>query len=175
MQLRQFLAATVVSTALTSCASAPPVSSAPQSEAERAPLVFPAMKRWAGTMRPTQSYNAAATGSQRQNAYGNAVLTVAASNPTLTRANLTVAVPVGAGVGLVGWGLSQGRCGSGNPTVLAPSSFPPIQLNATGQGTVDAQIPFVIPDNGTYHVNVFRGAGTQLADMITCADLRRQD
>ena len=179
MQLRQYLAAAVVSTALTSCASAPPaaspVASAPTSENDRAPLVFPAAKRWTGTLRPTQSYNAAATGSQRQNAYGNAVLTVAASNPTLTRATITVAVPVDSGLGLVGWGLSQGRCGSGNPTVLSPSTFPPIQLNASGQGTVDARIPFVIPDNGAYHVNVFRGSGTQLVDRITCADLRRED
>jgi hypothetical protein len=125
-------------------------------------------------MRPTQSYNAAAVGSQRQNAYGGAELIVLASNPTLTRVTINVAVPVDLGLGMVGWGLAQGRCGSGNPTVLSPSSFPPIQLNGTGQGSVDAQIPFIIPDNGTYHVNVFRGAGTQLVDVITCADLRRE-
>lgn len=174
MPLRQLLAAAVVSTALTSCASAPPASSAPQTDSDRAPLVFPSAKRWKGTMRPTQSYNAAAVGSQRQNAYGAVELSVSASNPTLTHVSLTVTVPVDLGLGMIGWGLAQGRCGSGNPTVLAPSTFPPIQLNATGQGTVDAQIPFIIPDNGTYHVNVFRGAGTQLVDVITCADLRRE-
>jgi hypothetical protein len=173
MPIRQLLAAAVVSTALTSCASAPPVTSAPQTSSDRAPLVYPSSKHWKGTMRPTQSYNAAAVGSQRQNAYGSADLTVLASNPTLTHVTLNVAVPVDLGLGLIGWGLSQGRCGSGNPTVLSPSTFPPIQLNATGQGTVDAQIPFVIPDNGTYHVNVFRGSGTQLVDVITCSDLRR--
>ncbi|MDB4871569.1 MAG: hypothetical protein JWL97_2573 [Gemmatimonadales bacterium] len=173
MPLRQLLTAAVVSTALAGCASAPPASSAPESASERAPLVFPGAKHWKGTMRPTQSYNAAAVGSQRQNAYGGAELTVSASNPTLTHVTVNVAVPVDLGLGMIGWGLAQGRCGSGNPTVLSPSSFPPIQLNATGQGTVDAQIPFIIPDNGTYHVNVFRGAGTQLVDVITCADLRR--
>jgi hypothetical protein len=173
MPLRQLFAAAVVSTALTGCASAPSAGSAPQSANESAPLVFPAAKHWKGTMRPTQSYNAAAVGSQRQNAYGGAELTVLASNPTLTHVTVNVAVPVDLGLGMIGWGIAQGRCGSGNPTVLSPSSFPPIQLNATGQGTVDAQIPFIIPDNGTYHVNVFRGAGTQLVDVITCADLRR--
>jgi hypothetical protein len=174
MPLRQLLAAAVVSTALSGCASAPAASPAPQTASERAPLVFPDAKRWKGTMRPTQSYNAAAVGSQRQNAYGGAELIVLASNPTLTRVTINVAVPVDLGLGMVGWGLAQGRCGSGNPTVLSPSSFPPIQLNGTGQGSVDAQIPFIIPDNGTYHVNVFRGAGTQLVDVITCADLRRE-
>jgi hypothetical protein len=174
MPLRQMLAAAFVSTALSGCATAPKASSAPQTASERVPLVFPDAKRWKGTMRATQSYNAAAVGSQRQNAYGGAELIVLASNPTLTRVTLNVAVPVDLGLGLVGWGLAQGRCGSGNPTVLSPSSFPPIQLNATGQGSVDAQIPFIIPDNGTYHVNVFRAAGTQLVDVITCADLRRE-
>ena len=134
MPLRQLLAAAVVSTALTSCASAPPASSAPQTDSDRAPLVFPSAKRWKGTMRPTQSYNAAAVGSQRQNAYGGVELSVSASNPTLTHVTLTVTVPVDLGLGMIGWGLAQGRCGSGNPTVLAPSTFPPIQLNATGQG-----------------------------------------
>jgi hypothetical protein len=175
MALRQLLAAAVVATALMGCASAPPVASAPQTESDRAPLVFPAMKRWTGSFKPTQSYNAAATGSQRQNAYGTAVVAVSASNPTLTHVTLTVTVPVDAGVGQVGWGLNQGRCGSGNPTVLPPSSFPAVQLNASGQGTVDAQIPFIIPDNGAYHLNIYRGSGTQLVDMITCADLRREN
>jgi hypothetical protein len=175
MQLRQFLAATVVSTALTSCASAPPVNSAPGTEGDRAALVFPAGKRWTGTLKPTQSYTAAISGSKRQNAYGGAELTVSPSYPTLTHVKLKVSVPADAASGFVGWGLSQGRCGSGNPPVLAPGTFPTIQLNATGQGNVDAQIPFIIPDNGSYHVDVFRGTGTQLSDMITCADLRRDD
>jgi hypothetical protein len=173
MPLRQLLAAVAISTALASCASAPPVSSAPQSNGDRSALVFPSAKRWVGSLKPTQSYSSAISGSQRQIAYGNAELTVDPSNPTLTHIRLKVSVPADAASGFVGWGLSSGRCGSGNPTVLTPSSFPSIQLNSTGQGTVDAQIPFVISDNGSYHVDIFRGTGSQLVDMITCADLRR--
>jgi hypothetical protein len=137
--------------------------------------VFPAGKRWVGTLKPTQSYTSAATGGKRNNASGNAVLTVLPGSLTLTYVRLKISIPAEAALGFVGWGLSQGRCGSGNPPVISPSTFSTIQLNSTGQGTVDAQIPFVIPDNGDYHVNIFKGTGTQLSDMITCADLRRDD
>ena len=174
MALRQILTAAVVSTALASCASAPPVSSGPQPENRSGTTIYPAVKRWTGKLSPTQSYSAAAVASQRQNAYGSVELTVSANNPTLTRVVLTVSVPMGFGLETLGWGLSQGNCGSGNPPVLSPSSFPTIQINANGQGKVDTSIPFVLPESGNYHVNVFRGSGAQLTDVITCASLRRQ-
>jgi hypothetical protein len=36
------------------------------------------------------------------------------------------------------------------------------------------KIPFVIPEGGTYSVSVYRGSGTQLSDVITCAELRQE-
>lgn len=174
MLLRQFLAAAVASTALTSCASAPPVSSAPQSVGDRSAAVYPSVKRWTGTLNPTQSYEATAVASNRQNGYGRVELTVSPNSPTLSHVILTVSIPLEPGMDLVGWGLVPGRCGSGNPLVLSPSMFPAIQLGPNGQGTIDAQIPFIIPDNGSYHVDVFRGSGTQLNNVITCASLRRE-
>ena len=174
MILRHLLVAAIVSSAVAGCASAPAVSSAPQPATDQSVTVYPTMKRWAGTLNPTRSYNASAVASQRQNAYGRVELTVSPSSPTLSRVILTVAVPNEPGLDIAGWGLSEGRCGSGNPLVLSPSVFPPIQLNSGGQGSIDVKIPFIIPDNGNYHVNVFRGSGTQLTDMLTCADLRRE-
>jgi hypothetical protein len=100
-------------------------------------------------------------------------LTLSLDNPTLTDVKLVVSVPTQPGLDFVGWGLSQGRCGSGNPPVLAPSAFPAIQISPNGRGSVDAKLPFVISETGTYHVNVFRGTGTQLSDVITCGDVRR--
>ncbi|HEY4953610.1 MAG TPA: hypothetical protein VII02_01865 [Gemmatimonadaceae bacterium] len=174
MLLRQFLAAAVVSTALTNCASAPPVSSAPQSVSDQSAAVYPTVKVWTGTLNPTQSYDATAAASKRQNGYGRVELTVSPNTTTLTHVILTVSIPLEPGMDLVGWGLSQGRCGSGNPLVLPPSMFPAIQLGSNGQGTINANIPFIIPDNGSYHVDVFRGSSTQLNDVITCASLRRE-
>jgi hypothetical protein len=172
MLLRQLLTASIVSTSVAGCASSPPAASAPQPQTERTVSGYPTIKRWTATLSPTQSYNATAVSSQRQNAYGKVELTVQATTPTLTDVRLVVTVPPQPGLDIVGWGLSQGRCGSGSPAVLPPSAFQPIQLSSNGRGNVDAKIPFVI-ESGDYHVNVFRGPGTQLSDVITCGDLHR--
>jgi hypothetical protein len=99
---------------------------------------------------------------------------VSPNSPTLSHVVVNVSIPNEPGMDLVGWGLSPGRCGSGSPLVLSPSMFPAIQIGPNGQGQIDAKIPFIIPDNGNYHVDVFRGQGTQLSDVITCAVLRRE-
>jgi hypothetical protein len=174
MLLRQFLAASVASTALAACASAPPVSSSQQSVGNEAAAVYPTIKIWTGTLNPTQSYQAAAVASKRQNGYGRVELSVSPNSPTLSHVVVNVSIPNERGVDLVSWGIVPGRCGSGNPLVLSPSMFPAIQIGANGQGHIDAKIPFIIPDNGNYHVDVFRGSGTQLSDVITCAVLRRE-
>jgi hypothetical protein len=174
MLLRQLLAASVASTALAGCASAPPASSAPQSGSNETTNLYPTVKLWKGTLNPTQSYQAAAVASKRQNGYGRVELSVSPNSPTLSHVIVNVSIPNEPGMDLVGWGLSPGRCGSGSPLVLSPSMFPAIQIGPNGQGQIDAKIPFIIPDNGNYHVDVFRGQGTQLSDVITCAVLRRE-
>jgi hypothetical protein len=174
MLLRQLLTASIVAIAIAGCASAPATGSAPKPQADRGVSGYPIVQRWIATLNPTQSYSATAVSSQRQNAYGRVELTVSPDNPTLTDVKLVVSVPARPGMDVVGWGLSQGRCGSGNPPVLPPSTFPPIQLSPNGRGTADAKLPFVISENGTYHVNVFRGTGTQLSDVITCGEVRRE-
>jgi len=175
MPLRQVLTVAAVSTALASCASAPPVTSTAQAGGEQNVAAYPIVKRWSGKLNPTQSYQATAVTSRRQNAYGNVEATVSPASPTLTHVTLTVLVPQDAGLDILGWGVVTGGCGSGNPQVLSPTAFPPIQVSSSGRGSVDATIPFVIPETGSYHLDVYRGSGTQLSDVITCADLRRAD
>jgi hypothetical protein len=92
----------------------------------------------------------------------------------MTHVRLTVSVPVEPGLTNLGWAIHPGECGSGDPPVMAPGTFPTIVLSANGRGTVDDDIAFELPQSGSYHVNVFRGTGTQLSDVITCAGLRRQ-
>ena len=53
--------------------------------------------------------------------------------------------------------------------------FPTIQVSNSGRGSVNADIPFVGKENVDYHVNVFRGQGTQLTDVLTCGELRREN
>jgi hypothetical protein len=178
MPLRHFIVPSATAIALAACATQAPVSATPvpasgaQPAADQAAAVYPNMKRWTGSLNPTRSYNGSAVASERQNARGRVELTVLPSAPTLSHVILTVTVPNQPGLDVVGWGVIQGRCGSGNPTVLSPSNFPPIQIGANGGGKVDVKIPFVIPDNGNYHVDVFRGSGNQLSDVLTCGELR---
>jgi hypothetical protein len=174
MLLRQLLTVAAASTALAGCASAPPVTSTAQAGGDQNVTDYPMVKRWTGKLNPTQSYQATAVASRRQNAYGNVELTVSPASPTLSRVTMTVSVPQNAGFDILGWGVSQGRCGSGNPQVLAPTAFTPIQISTSGRGSVDVKIPFVIPEGGAYSVSVYRGSGTQLSDVITCAELRQE-
>jgi hypothetical protein len=178
MLLRHCFVPSAAAIALAACATQPAVSSTPartstpQSASDQGAAVYPNMKRWTGSLNPTRSYNGGAVASERQNARGRVEMTVSPNAPTLSRVILTVTVPNEPGLDAVGWGVIQGRCGSGNPTVLSPSNFPPIPIGANGGGKVDVKIPFVIPDNGNYHVDVFRGSGNQLSDVLTCGELR---
>jgi hypothetical protein len=174
MPFRHFSTAVIVAGVLSGCASAPAANPAPPSDSEQNVTVYPTIKRWIGTLSPTQSFQATATASRRQNAHGRVELTVSPSAPTLSHVVLTVSLPTEQGMNILGWGLSQGRCGSGSPPVLSPSAFPPIQVSTSGQGNVDIKLPFILSETGTYHVNVFRGSGTQLNNVITCAQLRRE-
>ena len=72
------------------------------------------------------------------------------------------------------WSLHSGRCGSGEISVVAPGSFPPIEVGSNGRGTATADIFFSFPLQGNYHVNVFRGNGSHLEDVVSCGNLRLQ-
>jgi hypothetical protein len=156
------------------CASAPsnPQPAAPAGATEdRTAAVLAAANRWTGTLNPTQSHTGQAVTSTRQKAYGSVELTVAPNRPTLAHLKLDVAVPVEPGLNNLTWGLHPGNCGSGNPPLFPPGD---ITLSVNGRGTVDSDVGFALPESGQYHINVFRGNGTQLSDVITCANLRRQ-
>lgn len=174
MPLRHFLTAAIAGTAVSACATTTPVNSAPQPSSEQTSAMVVAANRWTGRLNPTQSYKGAAVATERQMAYGNVELTVSPNRPSLTHVRLTVSVPMQPGMDNLGWAIHPGGCGSGNPPVMAPGAFPLMVLSANGRGLIDSDIPFTLPKSGSYHVNVFRGGGTQLTDVITCADLRKQ-
>jgi len=174
MRLSRILTPVLISAAVGACASAPSVTPDPNSDAGRTQAIVAGANRWTGALNPTQSFTGNVVTTTRQKAYGTVELTVARDRPTMTHVRLTVTVPVEPGLTNLGWGIHPGECGSGDPPVMAPGMFPTIVLSANGRGTVDDNIPFTLPESGNYHLNVFRGNGTQLSDVITCASLRRQ-
>lgn len=70
------------------------------------------------------------------------------------------------------WSLHSGRCGSGEPAVIAPGSFPAIEVGSSGRGSSSADIYFPFPEQGSYHVNVFEGHGSHLEDVVSCGNLQ---
>jgi hypothetical protein len=173
MNLRHIFGASLA-VAVAACASAPAVNPSPTSDSDRTAAVIAAANRWTASLNPTQGYTGAAVTTTRQKAYGTVELTVSRNRPTITHARLIVSVPVEPGLNNLGWAIHPGSCGSGNPPVMAPGMFPQMVLSVNGRGTVDDDIPFTLPESGSYHVNVFRGGRTQLSDVITCGDLHRQ-
>ena len=174
MNLSRLLKPTVLSVAAAACATAPAPTPAPNSDAARTEAVLAGANQWTGTFNPTQSHNANAVNTTRQKAYGTVELTVAPNRPSISHVRLTVSVPVEPGMNTLGWAIHPGGCGSGTPPMMAPGAFPTNLLSANGRGTIDDDISFTVPTSGNYHVNIFRGTGTQLSDVITCATLRRQ-
>lgn len=164
----------LVALASLACASAPPNPAPAPSADQRVAEVLAAANRWTGTLNPTQGRTATAVTTTRQRAYGTVELRVAPNRPTNTHVVLNVSVPMEPGLTNLGWAIHEGNCGSGNPPVMSPGSFPTIIVSTNGRGSVDDDIAFKLPEYGSYHLNVFRGNGTQLTDVITCANLRRQ-
>jgi hypothetical protein len=174
MHLSRLFTPALISFVVCACATAPAVTPEPNSDAARTQAILAGAKRWTGSLNPTQSYAAAAVTTTRQKAYGSVELTVSPNRPTVTHVRLTVSVPVEPGLTNLGWAIHPGSCGSGAPPMMAAGTFPTIVLSSNGRGSVDDDIGFTVPESGSYHVNVFRGAGTQLTDVITCATLRRE-
>ena len=168
------MCAAALTGALVACASAPAANPDPTSDSGRTAAVLAATNRWTGTLNPTQGRTAAVVATTRQKAFGTVELTVLPNRPTLTHVRLSVTVPIEPGLNNLGWAIHTGNCGSGTPAVITPGLFPVMVVSVNGGASVDDDIPFQLPEFGNYHLNVFRGGGTQLSDVITCADLRRQ-
>jgi len=168
------MCAAALTGALVACASAPAVTPDPNSDSGRTAEVLALANRWTGTLNPTQGRTATVAATMRQKAVGTVELTVLPNRPTFTHVRLSVTVPNEPGLNNLGWGIHPGNCGSGTPPVVAPGMFPMMVVSANGGASLDDNIPFQLPESGNYHLNVFRGGGTQLNDVITCADLRRQ-
>jgi len=129
--------------------------------------------RWTGNLQPTQSRTGEVMVTERQKAYGTVELTVPYDRPTRTRVRLSVSAPATYLFANLRWGIYPGSCGSGAPPVVPAEVFPIIEMGSNGQGSIDQEIGFAMPQEGALHVNVLHGGGTQLSNVLTCGNLRR--
>jgi hypothetical protein len=58
---------------------------------------------------------------------------------------------------------------------MAIEHFPVIEIGGNGRGEVDTDMALRLPVLGTYHVNVYWTGRGGLADVMTCANLKRED
>lgn len=152
------------------CASSPRASSDPVVDNTTSRDVLATSARWTGNLSPVNSFSGGINGATRQNTYGSAMLTISPRNSKATRAQLTFQAPVQNST-VLRWAILPGRCGAGTIPLIAAESFPDLEIGSNGRGQLDVDLPFELPINGTYHVNVY-SRGSQLADVVGCGTLR---
>lgn len=129
--------------------------------------------RWSGRLNPTTQRTGALTQADQARAFGNVTLITSASDANRTDVRITVSVPASASNSLLGWAVLPGRCGSGDMPLTSMDVFPPVEVGGNARGELAVTIPLTLPATGTYHVNVYWPGGNQLADVMTCGNLRR--
>ncbi len=171
MHLKPFRNA-LLAVALAACASGGTAALPPPHDPTAIAIAAAVSARWTGNFQPMQTRTGDVKPTQRQNAYGTVELTVPRNRTTRTHVRLDVSAPATAGITSLRWGIYPGSCGSGAPPVFPIDVFPIMELSSNGKGSIDQEVAFEMPPSGRFHVNVLKGAGTQLTDVVTCANLR---
>jgi hypothetical protein len=68
------------------------------------------------------------------------------------------------------WHVHSGKCGDNGGVVGQAPAYTPIKIGNDGNGKVDVTLPFAIPDNGAYYVNIHKSA-TDMATIVSCGNL----
>ncbi|MCR4340211.1 MAG: hypothetical protein NUW01_10050 [Gemmatimonadaceae bacterium] len=175
MHLRRISTGILAIAAIAGCASTPPaVESAPQPATnDRAATIAAAgtPTRWQGTFQPIQQRTGMAAPTSQNKTSGSIFL--AQAGPSRTRIRLVVSTPIANATSLQ-WALVPGRCGSGSMPLTGVERFPVIEISNNGRGELDMEISLTLPTSGSLHADVYVGAGTQLNNVIACANLSKQ-
>ena len=68
------------------------------------------------------------------------------------------------------WHVHSGKCGDNGAVVGQASAYTLIKIGKDGKGKVDVNLPFAIPDNGSYYVNIHKSS-TDMGTIVSCGDL----
>lgn len=128
-------------------------------------------RRWSGTLRQTPQRTGALAPTSTQNATGSVFLTGRADSPERFQVRLVVSAPGNASSSLR-WAILPGSCGTSAFPVTGYETFPPVDIGSNGRGELSRQLALSLDSGENYHVNVYRGQGTQLSDVLTCGNLR---
>ena len=82
----------------------------------------------------------------------------------------TVTITGGAPNATYPWHVHSGKCGDNGAVVGQASAYTLIKIGKDGNGKVDVTLPFAIPDNGAYYVNIHKSS-TDMGTIVSCGDL----
>lgn len=179
MRLPAYLLSSLALAALGGCArsaqSAGPATAAPApggAVAARTATAAAGGIRWTGSLTPTQQRSGGMGPRSQSRAFGNVTITALAGQ-SRSRAQVTVATS-SQNVALP-WAVLPGQCGTGSLPLMNVNSFPVIEVGSNGRGDLSTEIPLAMPEEGSFHVNVYWPGGQQLDEVMTCANLKRAE
>jgi hypothetical protein len=70
------------------------------------------------------------------------------------------------------WTVIPGSCGSGELPLVSPRVQARIDVQGNGRARLQAQFRGTITRGRSYHVNLYANDGTDLADVVACANLK---
>ena len=70
------------------------------------------------------------------------------------------------------WHVHTGTCAKGGPPLGGMKPYPPISLDAKGNGVSKATLAITVPDSGSYNVNIHESA-TNMSKIVACGDLKK--
>lgn len=70
------------------------------------------------------------------------------------------------------WSIVEGRCGSASLPLVSPRQNTRIEVESSGRGRLRAELRATMTNGHNYHVNLYQNEGTDLADVVACANLK---
>ena len=71
------------------------------------------------------------------------------------------------------WHIHSGTCATGGGVFGGGRSYTPITIDAKGEGTGKASLTAVLPDTGSFYVNIHESSGN-MAKIVACGDLKHK-
>lgn len=165
--LRSSPISAALSAALLGCATATP---SPATEGSQA-SISSGPGSWSGIISAVTESSSQVRQPGRGTGYGSVTMSAAASRGQ-TQLSLTY-TDSGVSNRYLNWAVLPGRCGSGSFPLIPISNFPELQVAGNGRAETTVSLPFELPTQGDYHVNIYQERRSTLDAVIACATLKR--
>jgi hypothetical protein len=127
------------------------------------------VERWTGSFVPLAQRTGSALPRGQHRTTGQVVMTTTPTERTRVSLSLTSAAHQG---NSLRWALMPGGCGSAALPLLPQEQFPTLDVGGSGRGQLEIEMPIRLEYGNSYHVNIYEGFGTQLSNVVACANLR---